>query len=112
MCSKPLATILTAIFIPQKNVAAVEFDPVSWDAIIPQQSHDSRNLDFKIHRADPIDIFAIVQLELQLSHFSPIVKVVRVKRSVAHGNHFGGTFVEQAEGPCDRQNVYREVVTI
>ena len=81
--------ILAAMFIPQENVLAVEFDRVPWNAVVFQQSNDTWDFDLEAHRLNPV-LVGLTQSELKfdLGVFFPRLKVEIGKMAIFDLNHF------------------------
>jgi len=63
------------VFVAAEDVPAVEFDLVSRQTVVKEQSDDSRHGDMEIHSRYPI---VSIRLEItpELAHLAPAIEIV------------------------------------
>jgi hypothetical protein len=88
--SEPLSAILAFVFVPQKDVSAVELHDVPRHAVVADQTNDSRNLHLKIDRLNPFVVGVMLpRVRLSECSFDPLRKIVGSKNILLDRNDLG-----------------------
>ena len=98
-CGKSSVAVLAVAVVAEENVAAVEFDDVLRDPIVPQQADDTRHLEREADRIEPVLLVVpFCELEFQFTDVSPVFEVVRAEVAVLDVDNLGETLDEQTDG--------------
>ena len=101
-----MPAILAAVLVAQKDVAAVELDDVFRKQIVPQQPDHARNLNRKIHRADPVLVLlGTFDARLPQADLAPALEVIRNVRAVLDVDDLGQVLEQQTESPPHRHDL-------
>lgn len=106
-----LAAILAVVFVAGEDVPAVEFDLVSRQPVVKEQSDNPRHGDIEIHGRDPV---VPVRLEIppELANLAPAMEVVVRVPPLLERDDLGKVAEQQGKRPPGADYAYRHIMLV
>lgn len=105
------AAILTATAVPRKDIAPVELDGLTRQAVIKQQADDAGHGDVQMHRGDPI-VFVGLKGAFGLTDLLPSPKIIIGIGAFFAGDDFGLFPTQQRKRPACADNAQGHIMLV
>ena len=106
-----LAAELADVLVAGEDIAAVELDLVSRQAVVEQQPDDSRHGDMEMYRRDPV-VAVRFELTPQLADLAPAIEIVIGIPALLERYDLGEIAKQKRKRPPDADDADRHIMPV